>query len=59
MKASSWLILINSLEQYKDATQLSVRYQIRLSIYFPQILVGKNMYNSTKNICKILLRIYI
>lgn len=59
MNASIWLILINSLEQYKDGTQLSMRYKIRLSTCFPQILVGKNLYNSPTNICKILLKIYM
>lgn len=34
METSSWLILINSLEWYKDAVRLSMKYKITLSAYF-------------------------
>ena len=32
------------MEEYKDAIQLSMRYKIALSVYFPPILIAKNIY---------------
>ena len=44
MKTSSWLIFISSQEEYKDAIQLSMKYQIALSVYFPPILIAVYIY---------------